>query len=134
MVHISALKEQQRLFYKSIISVKCPILNNPVHFTSEGFNHLLYESNRKPRTIDEQYLKLKCLEYAPEVIKKCALVSETRQLEKRIKGKLKSVTHYELIHEVLPGKQIRVIVEKVGTGKYKFLSVMPHKRKTKKRP
>ncbi len=53
-----------------------------------------------------------------------------------VKGKLKEGIHYELVHEVQPGVKIRVIVEKIGMGKYKFLSVMNHARKkrTKKRP
>lgn len=134
MIHILTLKEKQRVFYKSIQTVECPILDNPVYFTSEGFNHLLYNSNRTPRAINEQYMKLQCLKYVPEVIKKCEFISETRQINKTIKGKLKSVVYYELVHEVLPGKHIGVIIEKVGSGKYRFLSVMPHREKTKKRP
>ena len=137
MTNIYNLKNKQRAFYKSIVSVFCPILNDTVYFTSEGFNHLLYESNRKPRSINEQFLKLRCLTYAPIVIQKCALVSETRQIQKRIKGKLKSGVHYELAYEVSKGINIRVIVEKIGTGKHKFLSVMRHdhpkKLKNKKR-
>ena len=135
MTNIYNLKNKQRAFYKSIVSVFCPILNDTVYFTSEGFNHLLYESNRKPRNINEQFLKLKCLTYAPVVIQKCTLVSETRQIKKRVKGK--SGVHYELAYEVSRGNNIRVIIEKIGMGKHRFLSVMrhnhPRKLKNKKR-
>lgn len=135
MVNIYDLKKGQRAFYKSIVSVFCPILNDTVYFTSEGFNHLLYD-NRKPRKISEQFMKLQCLVHAPLVIQKCTLVSKTRLIEKNVKEKKKSGVHYELVYEVKPGEKIRVIVERIGTGKHKFLSVMRHGRrqKNKKHP
>lgn len=132
MVNIYNLKKKQRAFYKGIVSVFCPILNDTVYFTSEGFNHLLYDrSNRKPRKISEQFMKLQCLIHAPLVIQKCMLISETRAIERNVKGKRKSGLHYELVYEVTPGEKIRVIVEKIGTGKHKFLSVMRHGRRVK---
>ena len=134
MTNIWDLKQKQKAFYKSIVSVFCPILNDTVYFTSDGYHHLLYESNRTPRKIAEQFMKLHCLTHAPDVIKNCALVSETRKIQKKIDGKLRSGVHYELIHEACPGKKIRVIIEKIGTGKHRFLSVMPHKQKVKKSP
>ena len=130
MVNIYKLKKKQGAFYKSIVSVFCPILNNTVYFTSEGFNHLLYD-NRKPRKISEQFMKLRCLTHAPLVIQKCAFVSETRLIVKNVKGKRKSGVHFELVYEVSPGERIRVVVEKIGTGKHKFLSVMRHGRRVK---
>ena len=78
---------------------------------------------------DEQFMKLQCLAYAPEVIKKCTVISETRMIKKRIKGKLKDGVHYELIHLVKPGEKIGVIIEKIGTGKHKFLSIIRYKKR-----
>lgn len=130
---IADLRREQKEVYDSVVSVYCPILSETVYFTSEGFNHLIYESNRKPRNINEQFLKLKCVCYAPRVIERCKRISETRQVRRIIDGKIKDVTQYELVHEGIPGgEKIRVIVEKIGTGKHKFHSVMPER--TKKRP
>lgn len=131
MQDIRQLKKQQRAFYANIVSVFCPILNDSVFFTSEGFNHLIYESNRMPRKIGEQFMKLKCLSEAPKVISKCHVISDTRQVQRKIKGIYKTVTRYELVHKVRKDTEIRVIVERIGTGKYRFLSVMPHGRKSK---
>ena len=134
MVNIHDLKKKQKAFYKSIVSVYCPILNDTVYFTSEGFNHLLYDrSNRKPRKISEQFMKLQCLAHAPLVIRKCMFISQTRLIERIVKRKRKSGVHYELVHEVSPGIKIRVIVEKIGTGKHKFLSVMRHNKRLNKK-
>ncbi|MBI3558850.1 hypothetical protein HY085_00470 [Candidatus Gottesmanbacteria bacterium] len=110
---------EQKKFYKNLVSIHCPILGDSVYFTASGFNHLLYTRN-----VGERFLKLQCLTLAPEVIKKCVLISETRQTEKAV--------HYELVHEVSKNKKIRVIIEKIGSGKYRFLSVMFHDRKSKK--
>ncbi len=129
---INDLKFEQKVIYDSVVSVYCKILDSTVYFTSEGFNHLIYESNRKPRNINEQFLKLKCVCYAPRVIEKCKKITETRQSKRKIKGKVKEIIQYELIYEVFKDKTIKVIVEKVGTGKHKFHSVMPVR--TKKRP
>ena len=109
----------------------CPILNDTVYFTSEGFYHLLYESNRKPRKIDERYIKLIHLRHVPTVIQWCKLVSETRQVTKKIKGKEKTAVQYELVYEVKKRLKVRVVIERIGTGKHKFHSVMPHDKKSK---
>lgn len=131
MTTIHTLKKKQKAFYQSIVSVFCPILDDTIYFTSEGYNHLLYESSRKPRTISEQFMKLQCLTHAPKVIKQCAVISETRTIKRNIKGKLKEAICYELVYEVKKGEHIRVVVQKIGTGKHTFLSVMPHDKKPK---
>ena len=141
MPTLPILKAERRKFYNAIGVIQCPIIGADVWFTAQGFDHLINESNStyyktKPRLAGEQYLKLKCLEYAPEVIAKCIKVTKKRNIQKMVKGVLKDALQYELVHEVAPGKKIRVIVEKVGNGKHKFVSIMWHdkKSKPKKRP
>ena len=70
---LTTLKKQQRAFYESIVSVYCPVIGDTVYFTSKGFNHLIYNTNRRPRKVNEQFLKLKNLSYAPEVVKNACL-------------------------------------------------------------
>lgn len=127
------LRKRRKKFYQSIVSVFCPILNETIYFTSNGFIHLIYESNRMPRNEPEQYLKLSVLKYAPDVVKNSALISETREINGIIKGKQKKIYHYEIVHEVSPGKKIRVVIQRIGTGKFTFLSIMPHDNKSKRR-
>ena len=121
MVNIHDFKRQQRTLYNKIRFVYSPALKDKVYFTSEGFNHLIYKHSRYPRNVKEQVLKLRCLLYVPEVIKKCKLVTKTRR-------KSKDRVFYELPHKVHGGRTIRVVILKTGNGKYKFLSVMPHNR------
>lgn len=141
MPDIRLLIAQQKAFYNSIGSVYCPILKEMVHFTSSGYYHLLYESSSRPgkpvpRKVSEQYLKLICLEDAPFVIQNCTHISQTRIIIRKLKGNNHEFTYYGLVHKGTSGRIIKVIVERVGKGKYKFLSVMPNTRrhKIKKRP
>jgi len=131
MSDIRTLIQKQKSFYKNIISINCPILNETVYFTSEGFNHLIYESNRAPRKISEQYLKLIFLKYVPKVITNCIEILETRKTKRKIWGKYKKIICYTLVYEVIKGIKVRVIIEKIGNGKCKFKSVMPHDKKSK---
>lgn len=131
MKDLRHLKKDVKETYDSIVSVFCPILNETVYFSSEGYNHLIYESNRKPRDIREQKLKLKSFPYVPRVLERCKRISDVRKVKRIIKGTVKEVFQYELIHEASPQMKIRVNVEKIGTGKHRFKSVMPHTKKDK---
>lgn len=123
---------EQKAFYNSIVSIFCPILNETVYFTSEGFNHLLYENYGKPRTPAEKFMKLKCLSHVPKVVKNCSRQVAIRKIRRKTKGVWKNGLHFELVHGVKTGASIRVIVEKIGTGHHRFWSVMPHDNKSKK--
>jgi len=129
---IKRLIAKQRAFYKKIVSVDCPILGEVIFFTSEGFNHLLYESNRMPRKLSERYLKLIFLSYVVRVIKNCSEVAETRKVKRKMWGKYKKILWYKLVYEVSPGVRVSVIIEKIGNGKCRFKSVMPSDKKSKK--
>jgi len=132
------LIKEHRKYYKSIVSVFCPILEDTIYFTSEGFNHLIYKTHTRPRKRNEIFMKLMCLKNATEIISKCSVISKTRKIERNVKGKEKEMICHELVYKVKKGKEIRVVVGKIGSGKLKFVSVMPHnkksKTKTKKRP
>lgn len=131
-MNIYRLRKNQKTYYQNIHSVFCPILNERVYFTTNGFNHLIYKKNHKARRISEQYLKLSYLKYATKVLGNCTEISDTRQISREIKGKLKQVIWLEFVYEVKRDAKIRVIVEKIGTGGYKFLSIMPHDKKSQK--
>lgn len=130
-MNLSELKRQQKLFYRSIVSIYSPALNENVHFTSDGFHHLVYKSNRKPRTISEQWLKLKCLQYVPRVVKNCKYITDTRIYTNKKTGK--TIIYYELRYKINAKNRIQVIVERKGNGKLKFKSVMKIRKNQLKR-
>lgn len=136
------LKKERRAFYDSLGFIVCPILeDSEVHFTAQGFNHLINESNSKQgdskaRKPTEQYLKLMNLQYAPYIIKNCVQVAEIRPVRKKVKDAWKDGYHYELTCDIEKVGKVSVVIEKIGESKHKFLSVFPHfsKSKNKKRP
>lgn len=131
MPNIKKLRIEKKKFYKKIISIYCPVLNEVVYFTSEGFNHLLYKRHKTPRTIKEQYMKLMCISYITSVVQNAQKISETRIIKRKIHNEWKNTIYYELVYEVYPEMNIRVILEKTGSGKIKFKSVMPNDKKSK---
>src|SRR3989344_2750871 len=63
------MREDAHNFYLSIGSVRCPALDRElVHFTSEGFNHLIYKGNRSERPKENQMMRFKILSKAKEII------------------------------------------------------------------
>lgn len=137
------IKRERREFYKSIVSVPCPILEGDVFFRNKGFFHLLNESNSThfktiPRSPEEQHLKLVCLEHAPEIITNATEIYSTRIVRRKdSKGRWKKTTQYSLMGKTASGDTIKVIVEKVGAPdqhqELQFLSIMPIQQKKKKR-
>jgi hypothetical protein len=134
LMDIGKLRKQRNIFYRSIGSVYCPALQDDVKFTSQGFHHLIYSSNKgkpgrnKLRGINETYLKLQLLKYAPNVIKNSKEIVKIREVREKRGNKTKTALQFELSHKIDPTLTVRVIVIKVGDGAYKFLSVMRGKK------
>ena len=77
-------------------------------------------------------MKLKCLRYAPKVIEKCSQQVTIRKTKRKINGRWKNCLRFQLVYKVKKEAYVRVIVEKVGNGHCKFLSVMPNDNNSKK--
>lgn len=131
MLNINRLINAQKKLYKNLQPIHSPALKGLVYFTGRGFFHLLNETNIQPRPLKEQYLKLICLPHVSNVVKEAQLITETRKIHRKINNKVKLGNHFALIHEVEPEIQIRVIIEQIGSGDFKFLSTMPHNKKSK---
>ena len=134
MVNIKQLISTQKKFYTLLKPIRCPVLNATVFFTSRGFRHLTTSNNRIPRPLKEQIMKLKCLSSAPEVIKYGDKIAEVRQVSVMIKGKKKVSTRTEVRSS--KNEDVGVVIERIGGGKYHFLSVLTfrkHNSRTKKK-
>jgi hypothetical protein len=126
------LTSTQKIFYDEIDSVYCPALKQKVIFNSDGFRHLLYESNGKSRTVQEKIYKLTLLPLVIPTIKNAINVNEERDIEIRYSrknnAKIKKGKAYALVAFV--GKKdpvkVRVILNKIGGGNLTFRSVMKH--------
>jgi len=117
-------RKEYRKFYKKIGKVYSPALKRWVYFTSKGFNHLIYDSNRKDRSINEQILKLSLLKYVVKAINDSKEIEQIRIIEYKLSKHSHKVKHYSLIYIIDNKHTIRIVIERIENYKYTFLSVM----------
>jgi hypothetical protein len=134
---LGKLIKKSREIYTKKSELWCPYFSTNISLNSDGFNHLLNKTNRMPRTVDEQLLKLRLLKKALAVVNKSGTLQEYREgLEKANKtsrdGFFKtSRVQYWGFHAIVgEEKKIKIVavVKKIGDGKLSFWSVLPHKK------
>jgi hypothetical protein len=121
-------------FYKDIGSVRCPALGNEcVHFTSEGFNHLVYKSGKKhPRNSLVQIMRFDLLPKATQLLEQTTTFQEYEEEYRYMPANRHGTYHREntlvrlwgfvaAIHKF----RIKVVVRQVGNGQKQFYSVIP---------
>ncbi len=112
--------------YKSIDKIHCPYFRKQIHFTSQGFWHLVYSRRSKTRDRKTQELRFKLLIKAAKVIKTTTTLQEYQKIP------YKNIFYYGFI-AIIDGWKIKVIVKKRGKGKLIFWSVIPNWTTNKKR-
>ncbi|MFH1656448.1 MAG: hypothetical protein ABH956_01580 [Candidatus Nealsonbacteria bacterium] len=127
------IKENTYNFYKKIGRIQCPALNNEfVHFTPEGFNHIVYKRKRKERKKEDQIMKFKLIPNAKYIIGLSTTYQEydeslTEIDKKKFKKRVKEtvvVCCWGFI-AVIKNYRIKVIIRQVGNGQKHFWSVIP---------
>ena len=126
--------------YKSINKIFCPYLNGDVSFTSDGFRHIIYRSNKKKRHPNTQMLRFNLLNKAVRMIQNTHILQEyeSREIEMIVENhnikvsKIIKTEYYGFIG-ILDGWKIKVIVMKKGNGNPVFWSVIPNWVTSKKR-
>jgi hypothetical protein len=116
--------------YKNYKPVWCEALHENIEFNSDGFNHLRFNSKRKPRELVEQIYKLSLLPLVIPVIKTTHIIESNRV---KILSNGKRIEYWSLVGKVGKNKSIvRVVLRRTGvSGKLHFWSVMKlHKYKT----
>ncbi len=127
-----ARKEAEEL-YATFGKVHCPALGNePVHFTSEGFNHLVYKTAQKPRDEKVQIMKFELLGRTKFIIEASTTFQEYEEsFEYMARDK-----HGQMVKEnflvrcwgfvaVIKNFRVKVVVRQVGNGNKHFYSVIP---------
>ena len=127
------LKEDAQKFYGGIGSVFSPVFNQKIHFTAEGFNHIVFKHARSERERPSQILRFKLL---PLVVKLVKVSTTYQEFEETVKEfQIKSfkkktqksmpVSYWGLI-AIIDGRKIKVIIRKIGeNGAMHFWSVVP---------
>jgi len=127
-------KKGAQILYQSIGRLSCPALNREIHFTSEGFNHIIYAKGGIERDKSSQMLRFNLLPLAVQLVKQAATYQEYEQTVKEFEAKgkkkkktrqVKPVRYWGLIG-IIEGRKIRVIIKQIGNnGTLKFWSVIP---------
>lgn len=120
-------------FYASVGDIHCPYFGEKIAFNTKGFKHLKFKSDQVARIREDQYVRLKLLPYAAEVLKKSRTVQgiwstkkfEDQKTSSRWEHVLKEVIFYEFI-AVLENVRVKVIVKQVFGGEKHFWSVVPY--------
>lgn len=126
------IKECGEELYKNFHEVYCPYFKEKVVFNSQGLEHLKFKQRGKARFEQDQFMRLKLMNLAPEVLKISSSVQgiwETKRFEHMKTNSdwsyiLKSVTYYEFI-AVLQRNRVKIIVKQVENGKKIFWSIIP---------
>lgn len=96
------IREDAHSFYQQKGAISCPALNNElVHFTAEGFNHLIYKGKRRERSKNDQITKFKLLAKAQTIVE----ISTTYQ-------------EYDESFTTIRRKRFKKIVGETATVKY----------------
>jgi hypothetical protein len=122
----------RRTEYKKYRPVYCACLREYVFFNANGFNHLRYHIDGRPRKPAAQMYKLGLLPLvipairaapcADQYVRRLAPVGRKKKDGEKI---LKEVQYWSLIAVVgQKGVKIKVVLRKIGTGQLHFWSVM----------
>lgn len=126
------IKTSGESFYKSIEDVYCPYFKEKISFNSQGLEHLKFKQRDVARLKQDQYMRFKLINLAPEIIKISSSIQgiwETKKFEHvKTKSKwkyvLKNVTYYEFI-VVINRNRARIIIKQIEDGKKIFWSIIP---------
>lgn len=126
------VRDKAEIFYKNIDSVICPYFHEKVNFNTEGLEHIKLKAWNRARSQADQFMRLKLIRLAPEVVKNSRTLQGIWQTKLPIRRKshgkweavFTNVTYYEFI-AVLEDRRVKVIVKQVQGGEKFFWTLIP---------
>ena len=126
------IRESAQKLYNSFSKVFCPALGQYVHFTSNGFNHLIYKNAKKERDKKTQILRFDMLKRAQFILDRSTTFQEIEEnMEYRTVNRQGKIVSLNLVVKswgfvaVIERFRIKVVVSQVGNSKIEFVSVIP---------
>ena len=126
------IREEAQKLYATFSKVFCPALGQHVHFTSNGFNHLIYQNAKKERDKKTQILRFDMLQRAKFILETSTTFQEFEEnIESRRVNRHGKYVSINLIVRswgliaVVEKFRIKVVVSQVGNSKAEFVSVIP---------
>ncbi len=126
------IKEEAERYYKSIGDIYCPYFSKTVSFNARGLHHIEFKDRRTVRGKADQYVRLRLLQLAPEIIRISHTLQGMRETycevsehsKGRWKRSVKRVTYYEFVH-IKRGARVRILVKQIEGGDLYFWSIIP---------
>lgn len=126
------IKEVSLKFYNSLGEIKCPYFNDKVSFNTKGIQHLRFKAFNKTRSTQDQYMRLKLLKYAPDIIRKSNTLQEICQKKNLERVRINSrwefraieVNYYGFI-AIMDEVRIKIIIKETTGGEKYFWSIIP---------
>lgn len=132
------VKSYAKKYYDGLNPVRCPYLKRDVQFNKNGFEHLLSKSWNRGRSTVEQYLRLRLLPEAVDIIKISHTLQEYDERMMMVKQKINSrwerrsklVRYYVFIAvRISAGVRFKIVVKEIEGGLPFFWSIYPSWRK-----
>lgn len=128
----SKIKEEAENFYIKIDRVYCPYFKDKIIFNAKGLRHLKFKSDKQARSRADQYVRLKLIYLAPEILKNsCTLqgvwktkLFQSQKTNSRWEHAMKDIIFYEFI-AVIKNIRSKVIIKEVIGGEKYFWSIIP---------
>jgi hypothetical protein len=125
-------------YYKTIGKINCPYLKDMVAFNAKGLDHIKFKEWDKARSIQDQYVRLRLLKIAPQILQQSHTMQEffeTNKLERqkinsRWESRMIKVKYFGFV-AIVNGHRLKVIVKEIEGGNKFFWSLIPF-WKTKK--
>lgn len=118
--------------YSTFNDVKVPYLNTEVAFNTKGLDHIKLRKWNKARSHEDQYMRLKLIYLAPQILKLSRTlqgIEKGKKFERlKVNGRwehlLVTVTYYEFI-AVIDKCRAKIIVKQINDEKPYFWSIVP---------
>jgi len=132
------LKKDAESLYKSFGDILCPYLGEKLTFNAQGLEHVKFRGRNRARNRDDQYIRLRYLKLAPEVIKRSHTVQGVSAVNKM--ERLRTNSRWDFImcrvryHEfvaVIEEVRVRIIIKSINESPYYFWSIIPFWRMDK---
>ena len=132
------IKSKAESYYKLIGQVYCPYFKEKVNFNVKGLNHIKLKSWAKARSRADQYMRLKLINLAPELVEKTHTLQgyseakefEHKKINSRWENTLTTVYYYEFV-AVINSVRIKIIIKQLFGGEKYFWSIIPFWRMNK---
>ncbi len=128
----NGIRDEAQKLYATFSKVFCPALGQHVHFTSNGFNHLIYQGAKKERDKKTQILRFDMLERAKFILETSTTFQEFEEnMEyRRVNRHGKYVSVNLVVRSwgfiaIVRKFRVKVVVTQIGNSKIEFYSVIP---------